>query len=89
MLNNLGWVPGSGRLGNAQDLPKIEYPVKVYSKNLSFLLNVYILVNFSFVVIGFSEFMKELEAFYYSFFLIYIIYIIILSHFNISPNIIF
>lgn len=58
-----GWVPGSGRLGNPQDLPQIEYPIKVYSKNISNLLNIYIVVNFGYVVIAFSEFMKELEIY--------------------------
>jgi alkylglycerol monooxygenase len=62
-----GWVPGSPRLGNPNDLPPIVYPIKPYTKNVSSLLNIYIAVNFMFVVIAFSEYSKDFEVFYYYF----------------------
>jgi len=57
-----GWVPGSGRLGNLSDIPEIESPIKIYTNNVSILLNSYIAFSFTFVLIAFSEFVKDIEV---------------------------
>jgi hypothetical protein len=59
----LGWVPGSlQRLGNPKDIPPVENPIKIYTNNVSFLLNVYIVTNFMFLAIAFSQFTKDFEV---------------------------
>eukprot|EP00112_Aurelia_sp_Birch-Aquarium-sp1_P023453 Seg70.4 transcript_id=Seg70.4/GoldUCD/mRNA.D3Y31 product="Alkylglycerol monooxygenase" protein_id=Seg70.4/GoldUCD/D3Y31 len=55
LLKGPGWVPGSPRLGNHEDLPEIEYPVVKYDKKLSLKLNVYIIIHSFLMMLAFQE----------------------------------
>jgi len=56
-------VPGSGRLGNHEDLPAIQYPIKKFEVKISPILNVYVAANFLFTMLLYTGFMKQLEHF--------------------------
>lgn len=58
-----GWVPGSGRLGNHEDLPKIEYPIVKKGIKMPLHLNLYVLFNFMFVFVVFVEFNKAHKSY--------------------------
>lgn len=53
-----GWVPGSPRLGYADQIPKIEYRINMYGKKLP-MLNVYVTIHFIFLIILFTSFANE------------------------------
>ncbi|XP_039274198.2 alkylglycerol monooxygenase-like [Styela clava] len=50
-----GWSPGTPRLGNPEDLPKIVYPVKVYNPDVSDWLSAYTMLHFLVAVSIFSQ----------------------------------
>lgn len=58
-----GWVPGTARLGNSEDLPKIQYPIVKKGTPVPHLLNIYVLVNFLFVFVAFFEFIKDYQGY--------------------------
>ena len=60
---NTGWMPGTPRLGNFEDLPQIEHPVVKKGSPVSTLLNLYILVHFLFVFMTFFEFLNDFQSY--------------------------
>lgn len=50
-----GWSPGKSRRGDFQEIPKIEYPVKVYNPDISNWLTAYTFVHFLLAVSIFSQ----------------------------------
>jgi len=51
-----GWTVGSPRLGNPEDLPEIEYPVRKYDRTVSYQLCIYILIHWAVLLTAFQEF---------------------------------
>lgn len=58
-----GWMPGTGRLGNHEDLPKIEYPIIKKGAAMPIFLNIYVAINFSFLSLIFAEFVGKTNQF--------------------------
>ncbi|CAD5124497.1 DgyrCDS12776 [Dimorphilus gyrociliatus] len=50
-----GWQRGTPRLGNHEDLPEVEYPVKCYDSSISPMYSIYILVHFLILNITYTE----------------------------------
>jgi len=62
IFNGPGWFPGTGRLGNLDDIPDIEYPVKPYNTQVSWI-SIYALIQGIFVVIGYQLVASRLKTF--------------------------
>jgi len=58
-----GWVPGSGRLGNHEDLPEVVHPVQKFEVKISPVLNAYVAVNFIAILFLYAGFLKQLSFF--------------------------
>lgn len=63
LIKGPGWVPGSGWLGNHEDLPKVEYPVMKKGAQISNKMKFYVYVHFFYTILIFGEFMKDFKAY--------------------------
>ncbi|XP_065068854.1 alkylglycerol monooxygenase-like isoform X1 [Rhopilema esculentum] len=55
LVKGPGWVPGSPRLGNPEDIPAIEYPVVKFDKKLPLIKNVYVVIHSVVLSVAFQE----------------------------------
>lgn len=55
VFNGPGWRPGLKRLGNPEELPKIERPVDSYDPQLSFWQNTYVVIHFGLLLLFYHE----------------------------------
>lgn len=58
-----GWIPGTGRLGNHEDLPSIQYPIIKKGTEIPSVLNYYVLAHFAFVITIFFEFLNDFKSY--------------------------
>ncbi|XP_052803718.1 alkylglycerol monooxygenase-like [Mya arenaria] len=54
-----GWLPGKPRLGNIEDIPKVESPVRKYDVRMPSWLSVYVFVHFMLFAGGYQELMAR------------------------------
>ncbi|WAR05989.1 ALKMO-like protein, partial [Mya arenaria] len=58
-----GWLPGKPRLGNIEDIPKVESPVRKYDVRMPSWLSVYVFVHFMLFAGGYQELMARKTIF--------------------------
>lgn len=58
-----GWMPGTGRLGNHEDLPKVQYPIIKKEKSLTSYLQTYVLLNFAFLLLIYGEYSRNFQVY--------------------------
>ncbi|KAL5007036.1 hypothetical protein ScPMuIL_015842 [Solemya velum] len=49
-----GWAPGKPRLGNIEDIPKVQPPFQLYDTKTPLWMNIYVAVHFPLTVVGFQ-----------------------------------
>ncbi|ESO85633.1 hypothetical protein LOTGIDRAFT_210842 [Lottia gigantea] len=63
LLYGPGWLPGKARTGDINDIPQIEKPIKRYGNIIPTWLNIYVVVHFSLVFIGFQILPQKITGF--------------------------
>lgn len=57
-----GWQPGTKRLGNPEDLPAIESPIRIYDVSVSTWKKVYAVAHFTMLIVFFNHAARQFEA---------------------------
>ncbi|XP_071941594.1 alkylglycerol monooxygenase-like [Antedon mediterranea] len=76
IFNGPGWMPGTPRLGNPEDIPKVSAPVDVYNPSMSIPTQLYVLLHYLVNHVLFQLFMDNHQQMDYLTSLVCIIYII-------------
>ncbi|CAD5125186.1 DgyrCDS13427 [Dimorphilus gyrociliatus] len=50
-----GWHKGTPRLGKHEELPEVEYPVKLYDNHLPYWYNIYVFAHFLILIVAYTE----------------------------------